>query len=51
MTSWLQTKRILRTNWQNLVAVNYLSFGHCGAKRLIRSRSSLIALKGIKAKL
>ena len=48
MASWLQAKRILRSSWQNLVVVNNLSFRHCSAKRLICSRCSLTALKGIK---
>ena len=51
MASWLQAKRILRSNWRNLVAVNNLSFRHCSAKPLIYSRCSLTALKDIKTKL
>ena len=51
MANWQQAKRILRTDWRNLEAVNYLSFRHCGVKRLICNRCSLTALEGIKAKL
>ena len=51
MGSWQEAKRILRSNQRNLTMVNYLSFQHCGAKRLICSRSSLAALEGIKATL